>query len=160
MSLQNKTFQFRIYPNEQLLSKMFGCSRFVWNCFLNKEKGSNNRSKQKLKVAKIHERITNLRRDFQHKLSSKLIHENQVICIEDLSVKNMLKNHKLAKVIQDSSWSSLSNILKQGLNLVLSFGTNDYRHGGKIKPSANLEISDEMLKVSGFSTSEAHSLVL
>jgi putative transposase len=63
-------------------------------------------------------------------------------------------------VVHQRDWNASKNILKQGLNLVLSFGTNDYRHGGKIKPGANSEISDEMLKVSGFSTSEAHSLVL
>ncbi|MEG1135030.1 MAG: RNA-guided endonuclease TnpB family protein, partial [Cellulosilyticaceae bacterium] len=59
-----------------------------------KQKGSSNRNKVRLKVAKLHERIVNQRTDFLHKLSTKLINENQVIVMEDLSVKNMMKNHK------------------------------------------------------------------
>ncbi|MHA1917327.1 MAG: transposase [Candidatus Ranarchaeia archaeon] len=55
-----------------------------------------------MKVARIHEKITNQRADFLHKISSKLIRENQTICIEDLAVSNMLKNHKLAKAISNA----------------------------------------------------------
>lgn len=69
-----------------------------------KKKGSKNRDKARLKVAKLHEKITNQRKDFLHKLSSKIINENQVIVIEDLKVSNMLKNHKLAKAINEVSW--------------------------------------------------------
>jgi putative transposase len=69
-----------------------------------KKKGSNNRNKARLKVAKLHEKIANQRKDFLHKLSSKIIDENQVIVLEDLKISNMLKNHKLAKAISEVSW--------------------------------------------------------
>lgn len=69
-----------------------------------KKKGSNNRNKARLKVAKLHEKIVNQRKDFLHKLSSEIINENQVIVLEDLRVSNMLKNHKLAKAISEVSW--------------------------------------------------------
>jgi putative transposase len=70
-----------------------------------KKKGSNNRNKARLKVAKLYEKIANQRKDFLHKVSSKIINENQVIVLEDLKVNNMLKNHKLAKAISEVSWS-------------------------------------------------------
>jgi putative transposase len=71
-----------------------------------KQKGSKNREKAKLAVARLHERISNQRNDFQHKLSSKIISENQAIALETLNVNGMLKNHCLAQHIGDASWSS------------------------------------------------------
>ena len=58
-------------------------------------------------VAKAHERTSNARTDFQHKLSRRLIDENQAVCVETLKVKNMLKNRKLSKHIADASWGEL-----------------------------------------------------
>jgi putative transposase len=70
-----------------------------------KTKGSNRREKAKLKVARLHAKIADARRDFLHKLSTRLINENQVIAIESLSVSNMQKNRCLSKSISDASWS-------------------------------------------------------
>ena len=74
-------------------------------------KGSSNRNKQRIKVARLHKHIQNQRNDYLHKLSKKIIDENQIICIEDLKVKNMMNDSKLARNISDVSWSRLVSML-------------------------------------------------
>ena len=77
-----------------------------------KQKGSKNRNKQRIKVARVYEKITNQRNDFLQKESTKLVRENQTIAIEDLNVKGMVKNHHLAKAISNVSWSKFFEMLE------------------------------------------------
>lgn len=76
-----------------------------------KKRGSANRAKAKLKVARIHAKIADQRQDFAHKLTTQLIHENQVVAAESLQVKNMLKNRSLAKAISNVGWHQITTML-------------------------------------------------
>jgi putative transposase len=77
-----------------------------------KQKGSSNRNKSRKKVARIHNKISRCREDFQHKLSRRIVNENQVLVLENLAIKNLLKNHCLAKAISQVGWGSFCTMLK------------------------------------------------
>ncbi len=77
-----------------------------------KQKGSNNHNKARLKVARVHRKITNCREDFLHKLSRRMVDENQVIVVENLNVKGMMQNHCLAKAIGQVGWGMFMTMLK------------------------------------------------
>ena len=86
MKVIYKSYKFKIATdNEQkeLLSKHFGACRFVFNRYLNGRKGSNSRLKQKSKLATIHEKVTNIRKDYLHKVSTEIIKNHDAICIKD-----------------------------------------------------------------------------
>lgn len=81
-----------------------------------KKKGSNSKNKARKLVARVHERISNVRQDYLHKLSRKLVDDNQVIVVENLNVKGMVRNHKLAKAISDVGWGMFINFLQYKLD--------------------------------------------
>ena len=81
-----------------------------------KQKGSNRRAKARKLVARIHEHISNVRQDYLHKLSRKLVDDNQVIVVENLNILGMVRNHNLAKAISDVSWGTFVNFLQYKLD--------------------------------------------
>ena len=89
------------YENKHFYKNSEKRLKFLQKILSRKQKGSKNRNKARIKLAKLHEKITNRRNSYLHQISSRIVNENQVICIEDLNVKGMMKNHHLAKSIQD-----------------------------------------------------------
>ncbi|MEG4987759.1 transposase [Microcoleus sp. BR0-C5] len=98
------------------------------------DKTSNKRRKAKLLVAKVSSKIARVREDFLHKLSRKIAYENQVICVEDLAVKNLVKNPNLAKAISDQGWGIFLTMLKYKAD---RFG-HTYQEIGRFFPSSQL----------------------
>jgi putative transposase len=140
------------FDNPKHLSKKLKKLKKQQKILSRRKKESNRRKKQKLKVAIIHEKIKNCRKDFHHKLSTKIVDENQVICIEDLAVKNMVKNRKLSKAISDCGWSQFVSFLSYKANwngkTIIKIGRFDPSSKmcscGKI--NNNLKLSDRTWK--------------
>ena len=102
----------RTVANPRILRKYQRKLAREQRCLARKMPRSRNRDKQRIRVAKVHEHIRNIRRDFLQKLTTRLIDENQVIAVEHLQVKNMLRNHHLARAISDASWSEFFRLLE------------------------------------------------
>ena len=100
------------YSNPKYQVKAEKKIKHLQRLYSKKVKGSHNAEKARLKLATAYEKLCNKRKDNLHKITTKLIKENDVICIENLNVKGMTKNHHLAKIIQDASFGTLVNMLK------------------------------------------------
>lgn len=92
------------YPNPKYLRKSEKKLARLQRNLSRKTKGSSNWEKARIKVANCHEHVANQRRDMQQKLSTKIVRENDIICVENLATKNLMRNHKLAKAISDVAW--------------------------------------------------------
>ncbi len=99
------------YANPKYLVKSLKRLKFLQKSLSRKTKDSSNRNKARLKVARVYQKIANQRMDHLQKLSTEIIRSNDIVCLEDLQVKNMVRNHKLAQAISDVSWSEFVRIL-------------------------------------------------
>lgn len=120
--------------NPKYLKNSLSHLKYLQRQVSKKVKGSNSRKKSVVRLAIQHEKVANQRKDFLNKLSSKLISENQTICIEDLTISSMIKNHKLAQSISDCGWSMFVSMLEYKAGW---YGKNLLRIG-KFEPSSKL----------------------
>lgn len=106
----------KVYKNVKTLKTNLKKLKYQQRQLSKKIKGSNSRLKQKSKLATIHEKVSNIRKDYLHKVSTEIIKNHDVICIEDLAVKNMMKNHKLAQAFSDVSLGAFYTMLEYKAN--------------------------------------------
>lgn len=121
-----------VIENPKFLKRSLNRIKVLQRRASKKKKGSSNRKKANKHVALLHEKIKNQRQDFLHKVSSGLVRENQAICLEDLAVSNMVKNHCLAQAISDVSWAEFNRMVEYK---AAWYGVNVLRVG-RFEPSS------------------------
>ena len=102
----------KTYENIKVLKSKLKKLKYQQRQLSKKQKGSNSRQKQKIKLSLTHEKITNIRKDYLHKISTEIVKNHDIISVEDLSVKNMMKNHKLAQSLSDVSLGMFYKMLE------------------------------------------------
>jgi putative transposase len=115
-AIVNDGIKTRSYANPKHLAKHERNLKRKQQKLARKEKGSKSRNKARKLVARVHERVSNVRQDYLHKLSRKLVDDNQVIVVESLNTLGMVRNHKLAKAISDVGWGMFVNFLSYKLD--------------------------------------------
>lgn len=101
-----------VYKNIKPLKRKMKKLKYLQRQLSKSNKSSGIRKKRQLKLAKYHLKISNIRKDYLHKITNQISNENQIICLEDLAVSNMIKNHKLAQAISDVSWHEFKRQLE------------------------------------------------
>ncbi len=122
------------YDNPKYLKKSLKRLKMLQKRAAKKQKGSNNRKKANLKVAVLHEKVTNQRKDFIHKFSDAITKQYDTICVENLNIKGMVKNHNLAQSVNDVGWSAALDMLKYKAE----WRGKTYQEIGRFDPSSKL----------------------